>query len=140
MSFTDLFQHGAHSSNVGHFASMVTLAESHGAINDAEQALLQRFARKLDITDQEYDAIMANPKGYSINPPSSSDERMERILDLFKVILADHAIEAHEKVMIHRYAVALGYSEEAANKLIDRSIEIFTGGLDLEDYKFLLKK
>jgi len=62
MSFTDLFENGSHNSNVGHFAAMVTLAESHGAINDAEEALLQRFARKLDITDQEYDAIMASPK------------------------------------------------------------------------------
>ena len=140
MSFTDLFEHGAHNSNVGHFAAMVTLAESHGAINNAEEALLQRFARKLDITDQEYDAIMASPKGYPISPPSSSQERMQRMLDLFKVILADHTIEPHEKVMIHRYAIALGYNEEAAKALIDRSIAIFTGGMDLEDYKYLLQK
>lgn len=42
--------------------------------------------------------------------------------------------------MIHRYAIALGYNEEAAKALIDRSIAIFTGGLDLEDYKYLLQK
>ena len=57
-----------------------------------------------------------------------------------KTKILNHTIEPHEKVMIHRYAIALGYNEEAAKALIDRSIAIFTGGLDLEDYKYLLQK
>lgn len=140
MSFTDLFESGEHRSNLGHFASLVYIAESHSGIVESELALLQRFARKLDITDQEYQEVLKDPKKYPINPPTSAIKRLERMLDLFKVILADHSIDAHEQVLIQRYAIGLGYSEADAKALIKRSIEIFTGGLDVEDYQYLLDK
>ena len=44
MSFTDLFESGEHRSNLGHFASLVYIAESHSGIVESELALLQRFA------------------------------------------------------------------------------------------------
>lgn len=140
MSFTDLFESGEHRSNLGHFASLVYLAESHAGLVESELALLQRFARKLNITDDEYQEILKNPKSYPINPPTSAIKRLERLLDLFKVILVDHNIDAHEQVLIQRYAIGLGYSEADAKAIIKRSIEIFTGGLDVEDYQYLLNK
>ncbi|HAT67632.1 MAG TPA: hypothetical protein DCS66_24050, partial [Flavobacteriaceae bacterium] len=80
------------------------------------------------------------PTKYPINPPNSADERLERMLDLFKMIFADHEIDDEERVLIERYAIGLGYTEELAATLIKRSIEIFNGGLDLEDYRYLLNK
>ena len=43
-------------------------------------------------------------------------------------------------MLIEKYAIGLGYTEELAQKLIKRSVEIFKGGLDLEDYRYLLNK
>ncbi len=140
MSFTDLFESGEHRSNLGHFASLVYLAESHSGILESELAILQRFARKLDITDAEYQEVLKDPKKYPINPPTSATKRLERMLDLFKLILADHHIDAHEELLVHRYAIGLGYSDQDAKALIKRSIDIFSGGLDLEDYQYLLSK
>ncbi|MGK0175507.1 MAG: hypothetical protein ACI9AT_001894, partial [Ulvibacter sp.] len=37
-------------------------------------------------------------------------------------------------------AIGLGYTEELATKLIRRSIKIYSGGLDFEDYKLLLNR
>ena len=56
------------------------------------------------------------------------------------MIFADHEIDDEERVLIERYAIGLGYTEELAATLIKRSIEIFNGGLDLEDYRYLLNK
>ena len=140
MTIKDLYESGEHSRNVGHFASIVNIAAVDGALNEVEEALLKRFARKLDIEETEYKDILKNPTGYPINPPNSADKRLERMLDLFKMIFADHDIDDEERDLIHRYAIGLGYTEELAEKLIKRSIEIFNGGLDLEDYRYLLNK
>lgn len=140
MTIKDLYESGEHSRNVGHFASLVNIASIDGAMNEVEIALIKRFARKLDITDSEYKEILKNPNSYPINPPNSADKRLERMLDLFKMIFADHDIDDEERDLIKRYAIGLGYTDELADKLIKRSIEIFNGGLDLEDYRYLLNK
>ena len=139
MSFTDLFESGEHKRNLGHFASIANMAAINGALNDEEEKLLRRFAKKLDIDESEYEAVLKNPGKYPINPPNDADRRLERMHDLFKMIFADHEIDDHERFLIEKYAIGLGYTAELAQKLIKRSIEIYSGGLDMEDYRYLLK-
>jgi uncharacterized tellurite resistance protein B-like protein len=140
MSFTDLFESGEHSRNLGHFASIVSIATVDGVISAEEDKMLKRFARKLDITESEYKEVLKNPKQFPINPPNSADKRLERMHDLFEMIYADHDIDEEERQLIERYAIGLGYTHEIASKLIKRSIQIYEGGLDLEDYRYLLNK
>ena len=140
MSFTDLFESGAHKRNLGHFASIANMAAINGALNDEEEKLLRRFAKKLDIDESEYEAVLKNPGKYPINPPNDADRRLERMHDLFKMIFADHEIDDHERFLIEKYAIGLGYTAELAQKLIKRSIDIYDGGLSLEDYRFLLNR
>lgn len=140
MTFKDLYESGEHKRNIGHFASMVNLAAVDGKLNEPEETMLKRFANRLDLTEAEYTEVMKHPAGYPISPPNSADARLERMLDLFKLIFVDHEIDEEERQLIERYAIGLGYTEVLANKLIKRSIEIFNGGLDLEDYRYLLNK
>lgn len=140
MSFKDLFQSGEQNRNLGHFAAIANIASVHGTIDVVEEKLLKRFARKLNITDAQYEEVLKNPSKYPINPPNTVEERLERMLDLFKMIFADHEMDEDEKRLIEKYAIGLGYTTELAEKLIKRSVEIFSGGLDLEDYRYLLNK
>ncbi|QIE59768.1 TerB family tellurite resistance protein [Rasiella rasia] len=140
MSFTDLFESGEHKRNLGHFASIANMAAVDGELNAEEEKMLRRFARKLDIDESEYEVVLKNPSKYPINPPNDADRRLERMHDLFEMIFADHEIDDHERTLIERYAIGLGYTEELAQKLIKRSIEIYDGGLDMEDYRYLLNK
>jgi uncharacterized tellurite resistance protein B-like protein len=140
MSIIDLFQSGEHSRNLGHFAALTTIAQSDGVIGPKEEKLLERFARKLDITEEEFKQVMKNPDKFPINPPNSAKERLERFYDLFKMIFVDDDISEEEQALIEKYAIGLGYTEEQAKKLIKRSIEIFQGGIDLEDYRYLLNR
>jgi uncharacterized tellurite resistance protein B-like protein len=140
MSFTDLFESGEHKRNLGHFASIASIAAVDGAINPDEETMLKRFARKLDINESEYTEVLKNPTKYPINPPNSADKRLERMHDLFEMIFADNEIEEDERMLVERYAIGLGYTEQLATKLIKRSIDIYNGGLDLEDYRYLLNK
>ena len=139
MSIVDLYSSGEHGRNLAHFASIASLAAIDGAVNPQEKLLLDRFARKLDITDAEYKQVMEVENKYPIHPPTSLEERLERLFDLFKIIFVDHDIDDEEMVLIRKYAIGLGFSSESARKLIDKSVAIFTGKIDFEDYVYLLK-
>lgn len=140
MSFTDLFESGEHSRNLGHFASIANIASINGELNPEEEKMLKRFARKLDIEEAEYKEVLKNPDKYPINPPNDSEKRLERIHDLFEMIFADHEIDDHERFLIEKYAIGLGYTAEIAQDLIKRSVAIYSGGLSLEDYRYLLNR
>jgi len=140
MSFKNLFESGEHKRNLSHFASIVRMASIHGEIHENEQKLMENFAKKLNITTEQYAAIVKDPSQYPLDPPLDADTRLSRMLDLFQIIFADFEIDDEERKLIEKYAIGLGYSESSAKKLIEKSIKIFSGGLDLEDYRYLLNK
>ncbi|HBT09852.1 MULTISPECIES: tellurite resistance TerB family protein [Leeuwenhoekiella] len=140
MSFTDLFDSGEHRRNLGHFAAIANMATVDGELNAEETKLLKRFAVKLDIDETEYVDIVENARRYPINPPNNSEKRLERLHDLFRMIFVDHTIDDHERFLIEKYAIGLGFSAERAKVLIERSIQIFQGGIDFDDYLYLLDK
>ena len=140
MSFTDLFESGEHNRNLAHFASILRIASVDGALNEEEENLLKRFARKLNVTDAEYVEVLKDPKKYHLSPPYSADRRLELMHDLFEMIFADNEIDEDELHLLEKYAIGLGYTQELATRLINRSIKIYSGGLDFEDYKYLLNR
>lgn len=140
MSFSDLFGSGEHLRNLSHFASIVNLASIDGDINEHEEQLLQRFARKLDISESEYVRVLENPKSFPITGYNSVEKRLERLHDLFRIIFADHNIDEEEAELIKRYSIGLGFSSQASDGIIKRSIQIFQGQLNFEDYRYLLEK
>jgi len=140
MSFNDLFDSGTHKRNLGHFAAITTLAAVDGVINAEEQAMLERFARKLDVDETEFKEILQTPGKHPINPPNTKELRLERLYDLFKIIYADHFMEAQEKSLVSKYAIGLGFSAEKAEEIIAKSIKIFGGQIAFEDYVDLLEK
>ena len=140
MSFSDLFGHGEHLRNLSHFASIVNLAAADGEVTSEEEAQLKRFARKLDVNEDEYSKVLENPTAFPINSYNSSEKRLERLHDLFKIIFSDHEIDEEEELLVKRYAIGLGFSSEAAEGIIKRSIQIFSGQIDFDDYVYLLNR
>ena len=140
MSFSDLFGSGEHLRNLSHFASIVNLAAVDGEINEDEENLLKRFARKLDINEDEYDKVLENPKAFPLSSYNSIERRLERLHDLFRIIFADHIIDDQERELIKKYAIGLGFSSQASEGIINRSVQIFSGQLNFEDYRYLLEK
>lgn len=140
MSFSDLFGTGEHTRNLGHFASIVTLASVDGEINPEEEKVLQRLARKLDINEEDYAKILKNPAGFPMNPPNTRDKRLERLYDLLTVIYADHVMDEQEAFLLKRFAIGLGFSTEDSDKIIKRSNQILGGILPFDDYIYLLNK
>ena len=139
MSFTDLYGNSEHRRNLAHFAAIASLAASDGVINPEEKELLDSFAQKLDITDAEYKEVMKPTNKYPIDPPVDSEKRLERLFDLLKIIFADHNIDDEEMILLKKYAIGLGFTTNQANQVIEKSVAIFSGRIDFEDYKYLIK-
>lgn len=141
MSFSSLFESGQHMRNKSHFASLVAIAVgSDNTIGAEEEKMLTRFKNRLDITDADYATILKNPKAVPVTPPTTSEERIQWLHDLFKIVFANHHMSDREYALLKRYATAIGYNEEDSAYLVKRSIEIFSGHLTLEDYRYLLNK
>ncbi|MDB2606734.1 TerB family tellurite resistance protein [Zobellia sp.] len=139
MAIADLYTSGEHRRNLAHFAAIATLASIDGEISSEEKSMLDRFAAKFDITDAEYKEVMKKENQYPINPPHTSENRLERLYDLFRIIFSDHYIDDEEMVLLKKYAIGLGFSGEQADKIIEKSVAIFSGRIDYEDYLYLLK-
>lgn len=141
MSFSSLFESGKSARNKSHFATLVNLAYSGDvAIKPEEEKVLLRIKTKLDISDAQYDAVLKDPKSIPVTPPTTNEERIQWLHDLFKIVFADHEMSEEEHQLLKRYATAIGYNDEDANYLVERSIEIFSGYLKLDDYRYLLNK
>ena len=134
MPILDLYEHGDHRKNLAHFATLASLASIDGEINPKEKAILDKFAFKLNITDAEYKEVMKKENKYPIETPHSGEKRYKRLFEFFQIIFSDHAIDDEERNMVERYAVGLGFSPKKASEIIDRSIAIFTGRIDFDDY------
>ena len=140
MSLNDLFYQESHENNLAHFASMATLAAQDGVVTKKEEQLLKVFARRLNIEEHDYKSITKDPSQYKIVPVNSADKRLERLMDLFKIMIIDKDIADEELSLLRRYALALGFQEDNANRIINRGIRIFNGDINLEEFKYLLQR
>ncbi|MEM9648605.1 MAG: TerB family tellurite resistance protein [Bacteroidota bacterium] len=140
MPILDLYEHGEQRRNLAHFATLASLAAADGIISEEEKTVLDKFAFRLNITDAEYKEVMKKENKYPIETPHSSERRLRRLFDFFGMALADQNIDEAQKDLIVKYAVGLGYSPEKAHTLVDKSVAIFTGKIDFEDYLFLMEK
>lgn len=140
MPILDLYNHPEQRRNLAHFAALASLAAIDGEVNPEEKSVLDRFATKLNISDAEYKEVMKKDNKYPIEAPFELEMRYERLFDLFKIIYSDHAIDEEEIDLVTKYAIGLGFSASQANAVISRSIAIFGGGIDFEDYHYLISK
>jgi uncharacterized tellurite resistance protein B-like protein len=140
MPILDLYEHGDHRKNLAHFATLATLAAVDGEINPEEKAILDKFAFKLNITEAEYKEVMKRENKYPIETPHSGEKRYQRLFEFFQIIFSDHEIDAQERKIVEKYAIGLGFPPNIASQIIEKSIAIFTGRIDFEDYHRIMQK
>lgn len=140
MSISDIYSSGKHKQELGHFASIVKIAQSDGIIATEELNLLQRAARKLHINEEEYESILKNPNKYPVNPPVNYDERIERLYRLTQMIFADNSVDPAQVVLLRKIAVALQFPLGNVEKVCDESLHLVMNNNDLDDYIIAIKK
>lgn len=140
MSIVDLYESSEHRNNLAHFAAIVNLANADGNFNSDEEQIVKKFAHRLGITNDEYIQIVENRKKYPLIPSVRAEVRLERIYDFFKIMAADHNLDEKQIQLIERYAIGLGYPDTQARTIIDKSMKLFGGKIDFDDFEYLITK
>lgn len=140
MSISDLYSSGKHKQEIGHFASVVKIAQTDGIISEGEQKLLDRAAKKLHINQSEYTEILKSPEKFPVNPPVSYDERIERLYRLTKMIFADEHVDKDQVILLRKIAVALQIPNDNVEKVCDEALHLVMNNNDLDDFIAAIKK
>ncbi|MDA8898031.1 TerB family tellurite resistance protein [Flavobacteriaceae bacterium] len=133
MSISDIYSSGFKNRNRDHFAAIVRVALSDGIINDDEQAFLNRTAINLEVEEEEYQNILKNADTYKINPPSTTQNRLERLYDLTRMVYADSIADEGEKSLLRRLVTGLGFSTDA-DEIVNKAIELVAAGKDEDEF------
>ena len=134
MSFSDLFDSGFKKRNEDHFAAIVRVAMDDGVISDDEKAFLDRLARNLHISEEEYKTILKDYKSHPINPPHDYDRRLERLYDLARMVYVDHIKGDHEEILLTKISVGLGFHTKNVKYIIDKALTLVSDGVDLDTF------
>ncbi len=134
MSIADLFDSGFRKRNQDHFAAIVRVAMSDGVITDEEKAFLDRLARKLDISDDNYKIILKDYMTHPVSPPGNYTDRLERLYDLSRMVYADDYLGERQTVILERLAVGLGFSSENVYYVVDKALKLVDSGVDADRF------
>ncbi|RXR33475.1 TerB family tellurite resistance protein [Flavobacterium piscinae] len=136
MSISDLFDSGFKNRNKGHFSAIVRVALSDGDITPEEKEFIDRLAKNLEISADEYEEIMENPMKYPINPPYLYIHRLERLYDLARMVYADHVLGPKQKEILTKFALALGFTPGNVNYIVDKALSLLILNVDLDTFLF----
>ncbi|WP_396153781.1 TerB family tellurite resistance protein [Flavobacterium sp.] len=136
MSISDLFDSGFKNRNKGHFSAIVRVALSDGDITVEEREFIDKLAKNLEISKDEYDEIMENPMKYPINPPYLYIHRLERLYDLARMVYADHVLGPKQKEILTKFALALGFTPGNVNYIVDKALSLLILNVDLDTFLF----
>jgi uncharacterized tellurite resistance protein B-like protein len=127
------FETGEQSSQKGHFRNLIMLARIDGKMAEEEKALLARMARKLSITDEQVKEILDDSNNYPMIPPISREERYERFIQLIQMIVVDGEVSEKEDLLVHRFGIALGFTQERMDEKYPVILEKVKNGISRED-------
>ncbi|WP_396163563.1 TerB family tellurite resistance protein [Flavobacterium sp.] len=137
MSISDLYDSGFRNRNKGHFSAIVRVALSDGALSQEEKKFLDKLAIKLEISQAEYEEILANPLKYPVNPPLLHTRRLERLYDLARMVYTDeHVMAEKEQELLTRFALALGFTPGNVNYIVDKALKLVDHKVDLDTFTY----
>lgn len=136
MSISELFDSGFKNRNKGHFSAIVRVALGDGELSEEEKKFLDKLAKNLEISSEEYDEILENPLKYPINPPYLYIHRLERLYDLARMVYIDHVLGPKQKELLKKFALALGFTPSNVNYIVDKALSLLVLDVDLDTFIF----
>jgi hypothetical protein len=134
MSFSNLFDSGFKKRNENHFAAIVRVAMDDDIITPDEKEFLDRLARNLNISEEEYKLILKDYKSHPINPPVSYDQRLERLYDLVRMVHVDKIKGDSEHKLLNKIGVGLGFHAVNVKYIVDKALTLVNNGADLDTF------
>lgn len=134
MSFSELFDSGFKTRNKGHFSAIVRVALSNGKISEKEKLFLDKLAKELEINEEEYKVILADPLKFPINPPYLYVNRLDRLFDLARMVRLDNDLAEKQTDVLTRFALALGFTPSNVEYIVDKALCLVDKSVDLDTF------
>ncbi len=116
--FLQLFKDGKVSAK-SHMKNLLELAYVDGHFDDSENLLLNRLAKKHNISEKQLEEIKRNPDAIKFEIPKKDKDRFEQLYDLVAMMLADEYIDTEEFKLCVIFAKKFGYKESSAHEIVD---------------------
>ena len=124
---------GAQSAMEGLFSNLVTLSRVDGVVDEAEVAMLERVAERLSLTKEQAKEIIRHPEDFPMVPPVAKEERFERLIQFVDMAFADGVVDESEAVLVSKYGIALGFTDEDAHKHTEAILDLLIKGTSSDD-------
>lgn len=119
MGFSSLYESGEKAKYRGHYRNLLLIARADGEIDEQEQALLNRIASRIGLTEGQVNEIKKNPLNFPTVAPSTREERYERFIQLMQMVAINGEAEPNELKLVRKYGIALGFTDESMNEKFD---------------------
>ena len=140
MSISDLYSSGTHKKEISHFANIVKLALLDDEISIGEQTLIDRMAKRLNITETEYADILKNPHDFPITAALEYNKRIERLFNLTKMVFADSEATEDQRCLLNKITIGLGFSKDHYKTVTNEAIQQMINNCTLEEFSIAIKK
>ena len=131
MSIAQYFESGEKKQDKGHFKNLLLIAKADGKLTEEENLLLYRIGKSINLSKEQIEEIIKNPSKYSVIPPVSKIERMQQMVELIKMMIADGEIDKNEINLLDIMAVRLGY-KSIDEVDVKKAIDMLLNGDDAE--------
>lgn len=121
--------------NLSHFANIVKIAKSDEEVTAEENALLIKIAKKYNITDQQFYAILKDPDSVPTLAQLELEDRIERLYELLQMVEADRNIELAEVKMMRQIVEGLAFPYNAIDKVVMESLKTDLEITNLDRFK-----
>lgn len=133
MIYQDIYDSGFKERNKGHFAAIARVAYNDGEYTAKEREFIDALAHKLDISEEDYKAILKNPNGYPVNPPYLQEQRIERLYDLARMVFINNLLGPEQKQTLRKFTSALGFSGDV-NSITDKALSLLVLEVDYDTF------
>ncbi|MGG7036194.1 MAG: TerB family tellurite resistance protein [Flavobacterium sp.] len=135
MSIAELFDNEFKHRMKGRFAAAVRVLFAEGGKFDPdEKKFLDKLAKKLDISESEYEEILENPLQYPLNPPYLYIERLESLYNIARVVHHDHHLGDKQETLLRKFAIALGFTVGNVDYIVDKALALVDKKVDMETF------
>ena len=114
---------------LGQLKNLVMLASADERLTDSELAVLLAVASRENVTPEEFNNVIENPDGVTIELPQDEDTKLAYLRDMVAMMMVDGELDEQELAICKIYAMALGYR----GSIVDGMIAGVIDSLDAND-------
>lgn len=115
----------------GQFLRLYQMAASDGEFSSTELEMLYQYALTRGVSKEQLMNILYAPIG-KIEIPADLETKVNYLLDMCNMILADGVVEEDELITLKKYAIRFGFFPENINELSEYLIESARQGKTIE--------